>query len=297
MNAAELMDRVFDVYKRSFFSQIGFSALVFLIMFVAIFVFGFIVSFLVIGVIAVLDADELTGIIAVVLLAGLVFLPFYLMFTAALSAGHILLSRQGFCQLRVKLPVNRLFSVLWRVVSASLAQIILLLPFVALCAWAFYGLVMSDYAYLYFYSETTAFFIMLGLVIIGMLVFSIYSNIFSLAIAVAVFERRIFFGTIARSWQLIKGEFWMILGVRVIWMLVVYLFSVSAQGVWMLAEALLSMSPAFMLMGTLVTFLVMMVISLVTMPLDGIFHALIYFNQRIKREALDIELCIEGLPR
>ena len=131
----------------------------------------------------------------------------------------------------------------------------------------------------------------------------VFSNIFSLSVAVAIFERQMFFSAISRSWQLIKGNFWGIFGVRTIWALAVLAISYAAQGVLSLfnifmggiigfgGSTLIGLYAALSVLVGLISF----VISFAVMPLEGILHASIYFNQRIKKEGLDIDDAIEGL--
>jgi hypothetical protein len=135
--------------------------------------------------------------------------------------------------------------------------------------------------------------------------FFVFTNIFSLSVAVAVFERRYFFGTIARSWELVKPEFWRILGVRTIWIFVTSAISISSSGVFSLAMMAWTLLSDFMPIGVgiigslflmlITNFIGPAVIALITMPLDGILQALIYFNRRIKSEGLDLEIRLEKL--
>jgi vacuolar-type H+-ATPase subunit I/STV1 len=124
------------------------------------------------------------------------------------------------------------------------------------------------------------------------------SNVFSISIAVAVYERRYFFGTIKRSWQLVKNDFWNILRIRTMWYLVIFAVMVSAIGMFVLLMSILNAVVGavsiFGIVGmgliSLFGFLGMLAASLLSAPLDGIMQAMIYFNQRMKTEGFDIEL-------
>jgi hypothetical protein len=125
----------------------------------------------------------------------------------------------------------------------------------------------------------------------------VYSNIYALSIPVAVFEKRSFFSAVIRSWLLLKGEFWKILGLRILWVVVIYIFMYAAQGLWLTVSGIFYISPAFEYMGMMTSTVMVFLISFLVGPLEGIFPAVIYFNQRIKKEGMDIELCIEGLHK
>lgn len=300
MNAAELMDGVFDVYKRSFVKQLAFSALVGVISFILMVVLGFIAAMAVI--LPMIDApdDAFVGMIVSILAA---MLPVYWIWTATADAGHILLSKQAFYRQPVRVPVKKLPGIVLRVLTASLAQMLLSIPWLVLIGLSVYALSRSSGYNMSDMSSVMIFLSSYGWVVITIIaafVYVVYSNVFALAVPVAVFEHRFFWGTITRSWQLVKGEFWKILGVRILWSVVVYLFSYSAQGVWAVIQAVLvagaAESPMLVTtIGTLLQSFVTLLIGFIMGPLGGILTALIYFNQRIKKEGLDIEIGLEQL--
>jgi len=290
MNAAELMDRVFDVYKNSFIQQVVFAAIVGVIAIVLAIVTSIALAFSLAAniMMPLTNFYEPTitpaQIIQMVVVVASIVLFVFLMWQAITSAGHILLSQQVFYGERPKIAFGKLPFVVIRVVSAIITQVLMTLPFLFFIGYLFYAtfsiqiaeFLLAD-AWLGRIAATSVIIVFTLLVTLGYL---IYSNIFSLAVAVAVLERRYFFGTVKRSWQLIRGEFWRILGIRLIWALVVVIINLGAQ-------ALFSFLP-FMRLAFIF-------IPLLIGPLDGIMHALIYFNQRIKREGLDIEIALEQL--
>jgi hypothetical protein len=176
-----------------------------------------------------------------------------------------------------------------------LAQVILFIPFTAAVIFIVYSSVnalervqfITDIPILWVIGFFAAF---LGTIF----AYLAYSNIFSLS----AYERRYFFDTIRRSWQLVKYNFWKILGVRVIWYLVTAAVLLSVQGAFYLIIALWTALAGTISTGWMVGFAVLMLLSLVGMvlanllvaPLDGIMQSMIYFNQRMKTEGFDIEL-------
>lgn len=307
MNAAELMDKVVDVYKKSFWKQIAFAAIVYTIAIVAFFVLTFalaiIISFVV--VIAMVGGGEEAS-FAVLVVAGLIVLPLILLWQAFSSSGHILLSRQAFYGHRVQLSHMGIFKVFLRVFTAILAQIVFAIPFIALVIGVV--VVFANTIQNFFFmvdvsaAEVVGFFALILLLGIG---YVVYSHLFSLSVAVAVFERRYFFDTIKRSFQLVKPEFWSILGIRVIWYFVGVGISFTAQGAFSLILMGWEMVADTVPMGFGITILLSLLtgsvgsalVLLVIAPLDGIMQSLIYFNQRMKTEGLDIEIRLEKLAQ
>lgn len=304
MNAAELMDRVFDVYKKTFAKQLAFSALIGVISFLFMMILGVVAGMAVIMPSINNTETAMTGMIVAMVA---VMLPVYWVWTATAEAGHIILSQQAFYLRPIRMPVRRLPGIVLRVLGASLAQLILSIPWALLIFLCIYMMLrssgsfaMDDLPYV-----LTVFTSGLWLVISigGAFVYVVYSNVFALAVPVAVFEKCSLFKAVARSWRLIKGEFWKILGIRILWTVVVYLFTYSAQGLWALATMLINgvSGSAFgvsLFMGTagsLLQSLMTIAVSFLIGPLGGILTALLYFNQRIKKEGLDIEIKLEHL--
>lgn len=296
MNAAQLMDKVFDIYKKSFWNQVAFAAIVSIVAFMAIFAATFVLV-IVISVFVYfmtsggMVADELPVLMMIGIVVAL--LPFVAVWLAFSSSGHILLSRQAFYGYPASIAHMGLFKVVFRVFTAVLAQLIIAFPFFAVA----FGLL----AMIAFFPGATAVFV-IGLVLVAV-GYVLLANTFSLSVAVAAFERRYFFGAIFRSWELVKPDYWRIFGVRIVWMLAVFAFSFSAQGIFMVITAAWGLVAGTMPMFYLLTVVVVMitsfvgpmVVSLLISPLDGIMQSLIYFNQRIKHEGFDLELRIEKL--
>ena len=304
MNAATLMDRVFELYKATFKTQIAFSLIIGIISFIMMIVLGISLVF-VLGVAvgfggAYVDDIYILITVAVVLIG---ILPLYMAWLHLSASGHILLSKQAFYGEAVELPFRDIFSAFLRIISAGLAQIILSLPWLALLILIIYAAVSGhDDAFGFVYTINPAVLIVGGLVYAFLYV--AYSNIFALSIPVAIFEKRFFFATIRRSYQLLKGDFWKVLGLRLLWALLTMLFSYSAQGLIVALVGGIALA-----MGTVIDigelwfatggmqFYATLFVGILVGPMEGIMTALIYFNQKIKKDGLDIEIGIEQLAR
>ncbi|MCL2664671.1 MAG: hypothetical protein FWE82_03585 [Defluviitaleaceae bacterium] len=303
MNAAGLFDRVFDVYQKSFWKQLAFSAIIGAVSFAFIFA-AMIVMAVAVTLFSVNNSEMNFIFVFFVLLSAV--LPLYIIWVAAADAGHIILSKQAFYGGRISFPFKELPGAALRTVTAIIMQFILSLPWFALIVFFIYlligGISGSDPMFFYWLIEyiSSGWFVFLAFA--ATLGYLVYSNLFALAVPVAVFERKYFFSAIKKSFLLIKNEFWKVLGIRFLWTVVVYIFSYSAQGLWAAVMGVVSygnsssgISVALIMSGTLFQYMVTMFISFLVGPLGGIFTALLYFNQKIKREGLDIEIGIERL--
>jgi len=299
MNAAELMDKVFDIYKKSFWNQVAFAAIISIVNIGVIFIATTVlmVAFLALvatGLSLPSPADDVPG----MLLLGVVIiiLPFALIWQVFSALGHILLSRQAFYGYRTSIADMGIFKVFFRVLSVVFALLFVAIPFVAVA----FGFIMAFVAFpggLAFSGVGIVFLLALGF---GYL---LLANMFSLSIAVAAFERRYFFGALMRSWQLVKPNFWRVFGVRTAWMFSIFAFSFSAQGIFTLLGMLITLVAGTAPIGVLFSFFGIiftsfigpMVAAMLVAPLDGIMQSLLYFNQRMKHEGFDLELRLEKL--
>jgi len=308
MNAAELFDCVFDVYKKSFFKQVAFAAIVNAILFVAVMILTVVVTvILVMSMIpTAIDAEphlSMGTLVTIFLVIFAIVLPLMVLWMAVTSSGHIILSRQVFLGEHVKLPLSQMPRTVGRVLSSVIAQAILSLPFFALIVGIVYFGVIRGRGDMSFalteeflltenfalpFNSMVAF---IGITLLSTIAYTVYSNIFALSVAVAVNEKQVFFGTIRRSWQLIKGDFWWILGVRLLWTVTVLAFSYSAQGMLALADILMGalgweqFAPLLAVLALLQPLFSLAVMFLIS-PLEGIMPALMYFNQRIAKEGI-----------
>jgi hypothetical protein len=308
MNAAELMDRVIDIYKKSFWTQIGFAAVVAVVVLAATSLL--MMAFLMIAVFAlgvgVTMGDTATGIgIAFIIAMGLLLFPAFFFLQAFSSSGHILLSRQAFYGYKPRFKDMGIFKVIMRVFTSILAKALVYLPFVLVGIGVVfvYAVMVEGFSMM----DNVPVISIIGFVVIALLLgagFVLIQNVFSLSVAVATFERRYFFDSLKRSWELIKPNFWKILAIRVIWVFVIATIAGSTQGIYLLFTFLMEFFagavPALAMIGVFVMLassITDMITSIIMAPLDGILHALLYFNQRMKTEGFDIELRLGKLEQ
>ena len=302
MNVAELMDRAIWAYKKSFWKQIAYAAIVGVIFTVVVFV---------VALIAIITAVMhmfagvgymigFAGFFGIIILVGL---PLYLLWMGFSSAGHILLTRRALFGHIVNLPRVKIHIMAFRAISALLAQVVVFAPVIVLMFFVFRALavpfldgIVEGFSLLF-----VILFVVASLFV--SLVFMLIANFFSLSVAAAMFEGKLFFKSLSRSWELMRGDFWKIFGTRLLWFLVAMAFAMAGQGIisllWMLIGIILGTGPAVLSIIVLpvgfLTSVVSFMVSFAQIPMDGIMQACIYYNQRIKKDGLDIELRLTAL--
>lgn len=122
----------------------------------------------------------------------------------------------------------------------------------------------------------------------------------SLAAPALMLERQGVVAALRRSMELVRGSWWRVLGVQVVnVVLVLMITSMIAMPFGLLAGMLATgQDPALMAGGTLPTGWTAVVLggigdvigSAITLPLSAGITALLYVDQRIRREGLDVEL-------
>ena len=298
MNAAELMDRAVHVYKKSFGRQLAFSAIFGVITYVVsvvLFTIILVILFSVTAFSPIFGGGIAYGsgmILSVLMLALIIVLPLVFLWYAISSAGHCAIAGTAFFGYKAKFPFRQLPHMVGRIFCTLLAQAVASLPFVGVAV-----LLVVTGIFQTLFARMPWVFVLINSVFLILYMF--YLNVFSLSIAVAVFERKTFFNALIRSWQLIKGEYWKIAGIRLVWVVSTFFIYMALSGVLVLFNMLVGGLAATMNIGpagavlvgisSLLTMIVSIVVPFIIGPLDGIFHATLYFNQRIKREGLDIE--------
>ena len=305
MNAAALMDRVFDIYKTTFLYQLAYTLVLGIVS--SMLAVGVVFVFIIVGLIftGIGGFTDDAAIIVIVIIAFLILLPFYMGWLYLSSSGHIFISKQAFYKEKLTLPFKEALQALLRVMSVGIAQFILMIPPFILIAFIFFVVAIAAG----FRGDLGMLFIMhpIFLVVVSILfglAFVAYSNIFALSVPVAIFEKRIFFSAITRSFQLLKEDFWRVLGLRILWFFIVFLFSYSAQGLLMSIFGIVTFiggdTPTFIGLWTItsiIQFYSSLALTVIIAPMEGIMTALIYFNQKIKKDGLDIEIGLEQLAR
>ena len=309
MNSAEVLDQVLEVYKKSFFKQLAIAIIFNILFLIAVYIF------LIIGVIAAAALFVGTafqpgfGFGAIIMIAILILLVllFFSAYTALTSTGNALITKQTFlgeyCDVGRVLKVS--FKKIWVAASAALANLIVLIPafiFTAIVVFFYIALIigLADAGLMAITPILVLSFVLLLLIIAF---FMLCATITMMSMSVAIFEGKWFFSAVKRSFMLVRPDFLKLMGLLAVWSVVTTVFSYSFEvflgigtslGGYFLPQ---EYAAAFMI-GTMgIRMLFSIVISTLLFPLSGIFSTMLYINQRIKHEGLDIELNLNMLRR
>lgn len=128
------------------------------------------------------------------------------------------------------------------------------------------------------------------LIFLGALAAVVLSVFWSLASVVIVVERTGPVAGLRRSWQLVRSRFWPVVGYGIVALLVGYLVGQIAVLPFGIPGLLLpGVAGAVLLgVGTLLG-------QILTRPLVGLALTLIYFDVRIRREGLDLQMAADSL--
>ena len=294
MNTAELLDTVFELYKKTFWRQMvramifGIPAYIALI---AVSIFGAVL-------LNAAGSGKIFGGFAAILI---VFVLLILIWDALSFGGNISLTKQAFYGKKVSLDV--MFSDIRKnfikMFSAVAAIFLLAFPPLAIAA-LFFSRVFRSVNFSSFPDISLTMFIAAAAVVvfIAYAATAVFDTLVSSAAASAAAEKKYFFSAVARSVRLIRGDFLTVCGTFMLWRLILGLLNYSVTAVYFLATGSFAAGVNFFaefnargaltdLIGNNFYFLL---ISLILSPLGGILKTVIYFNQRIKKEGFDIEI-------
>ncbi|MDR1688513.1 MAG: hypothetical protein LBS21_07870 [Clostridiales bacterium] len=306
MNTAEILDKVFEIYKKSFPYQI----LRMLLFGVA----GMILYFILIIILSVaigFSFSEMSGsnsgspYFALFIVLGIILGLIALFVFSVNTAASLSINRQVFYGRRPKfvLTVKDAWKSSLRVCSVNFLYVIAYLPMVTAVIFFLYILGTFDafMGYPFFYRNTSGIsnniplvvFLTILLVILEAAYFVFVQIIGSCALCGAVFEKRVFHTAIKRSLELTKGNRLKIAGAFITWYAVSSVVSYSFTAALSLTSLISSFSNSAAVVAfaaTVVQYIASIIVSLLMSPFSDILSSLVYFNQRIKKHGLDIVL-------
>ena len=115
----------------------------------------------------------------------------------------------------------------------------------------------------------------------------------SLAIPVLLFERVSPFGALGRSHRLVKGRWWKVAVTIMIGVLLVSFLGGVMQGILLAVPTLLVEDNEAV--AAFATVVANTIGSVITTPFTAAVVALIYFDQRVRKEGFDLQLLADGL--
>jgi hypothetical protein len=309
MSLSEIMDKSIDILRKHVKSialfTIGYGIVAFIAIFLII-ILGTILSAIVAGL---LENFWLLGVFA-----GLIGV-----FAAALGlslyAGTIKIASQEYTgeEVLAQLAIKVSFKSIFKVAGIIFSGVVSFIP-IAGVLWAL-GTVPYKYydrtiAALNSFAGRELLFIIPPIIFILFVVFVVLAYItwFSFALNVLVIEKKGVFSSIKRSFSLIRGSYWRILGCSILFGLTVFALRssidtilVAASGVLFLLFKLLNISQDFVTVLTMIYGYANWPISLVTWmvisPLGIVMTTLLYYNQRFKKEGYDIALKLREIQK
>ena len=235
-----------------------------------------------------------------------VLLPLFLLWQTVSSAGYIYFAHRALSRGLVDFQRVGFVTVMVRAVLVTFSTALVIVPLAAAFFFAarfLAGLVYDGLLASRLTLPGAALLLLVALVFAAALM--LVDNVFSLAVAAAIFEERLMFGAMLRSWQLIRADFWAVFFARMLWHFVTIGFAAAALGLVFVLAGLVRMAAGALPPHLAVIFLPIGVIaagftlfvSFAQMPMDGVMRAVVYFNQRLKTDGWDIEIRLQWLAR
>ena len=128
------------------------------------------------------------------------------------------------------------------------------------------------------------------IVLVGLGVFALYCKL-CLAPAALILENVGVFEGISRSWTLTRGNFWRIVGIQLLSVIIiVFATGIATTPVSLLAGILAATVPSVETLTLAFSVLLGTIVTAATLPFDSAVRALIYTDLRMRSEGLDVEL-------
>ena len=319
MNAAEMLDLTIAIYKKSFVQQLIITGIMMAVGFVLLFVLVF--ALVMVGIVAYANAawgGFTAGGVVLAVLGALFIIVGLSAFTTVQYAAGMVVAKQAYWG--EKLSVVKAFSValhgIFRLITAALAVVIAYIPAIAVILGAsamLLSLLFADW-YTAMPAALTAMmdnplwvlavvlaFMLLCLLFMALLLLT--DTFACLAVPVSLFERRWFFGAFGKSVRLVKRDYFKVFGMLILAFLMLSALSLSLSGLFDIitvaasyametagTDAMIIAMVMLYVAGSVVSF----TIALLMAPVPVIFSTVLYMNQKMKHEGLDIEI---GLGR
>ncbi|UZW13017.1 glycerophosphoryl diester phosphodiesterase membrane domain-containing protein [Clostridium pasteurianum] len=309
MNLSEIMDRSIEILKKYIKTIILFNLAYGVISFIAVvvlFVIGIILMFL--------FRDSLTSPI----IFGIIFSILSLLgvsFFLSTNIGMIKISSQDFLGGKVYADeaIKISFRYIFKVFAIVICVFILFIPVMAILGaiiyYAYKGneLIFNSFDF-YNPIEITLIITSVIILLVTAIIFLSYITWIIFSLHTLVIEKQSIFTSIKRSFQLVKGDFWKILGCIIIFSLSTFVIRLSLDSFLAVILSIFYMLLKFLSVeGDYVTFMGVIFVYarwplsilswLVISPVVTIMISLLYFNQRFKKEGYDILLKLKKIQQ
>lgn len=310
MSFTEVMDKAFSLHKK----YIGTSAL-YLFLFNLI---GMVVTFILIfaGVLSfALMAMGMAGSVggsnifevmdtgSIIAFSSLFIFTFFvlLLYEFTKYVGIIDIASKGLLskQVRFEKALGRALKKIPATISVIIAYGLIFIPITAIFAVLAFNLGLFQS-----FDPINIGFISLCIVFVAISTY--LTTIFMFSINASVIENLYFFKALNRSRILVKNNFWRLLGVNILFSLIIMAVTYSIYSIFGIIGGLIyillrgidineSTLSALIMLGNILRYPLQIIFSLFIAPLGSIFHTILYYNQRFKREGYDISLKLQDL--
>lgn len=134
---------------------------------------------------------------------------------------------------------------------------------------------------------------LLGVVIVLILLISMFMLRFIFTTQTVVLEKQNPFDAIRRSWALSKGTFWRILGISIMIALIIQVISLVPLGLAVAAVSPIAGNADSQWIVRIVINTVQSLVQIMALPIQLGVPTLLYFDQRVRKEAFDLNLLVQ----
>lgn len=300
MGLSEIMDKSVDILRKYIKSLVLFTLGYGIIAFLAVFIVIIAGAFLAVFAAGISENIVLT--IVVISLLALVVASFCLSY----QAGIIKIACQEYIGEKVDTykAIGVSFKSIFKIMGVVLLAVLMFLPVVGVYLAITHLInsgINSTLFYLRLSSMNAALVIVLAIAVVLLIyfIFLAYFTWFSFVLQALIIEKKGIFGSVKRSFKLVRRSFWRILGCIVLFYLTVsavnlslYSFIALVASIIYLILRLLSVQPDFITFFSMaLTYLEwpMNILSwLIVSPIGTSMLTLLYFNQRYKKDGYDL---------
>jgi hypothetical protein len=309
MSLAEIMDSSIEILKKYIKTIITFNLAYGALSLAGIFGFIIVGSMLTIIAVALKLSAVVIGIIFSILGVGIFAL------IMCFRIGLIKISSQEFLEERIyaSQAIGASFKKIFKVLGVLILEVLIFLPVVAifaLIAYLAYGRLQQSMVFygIYDKSEIGLIILIIVVLLLGILSILAYVTIFSFSFHVMTIENKGVFASLKRSYTLVKGDYFKILGCTIIFSLTISAITYSLQSfVGIVASIIfailkfLNIQQSILNLATMVYSISQWPISilswLIISPLGTIMITYLYYNQRFKKEGYDITLKLNKMQK
>lgn len=309
MSLTEVMDKSIVVLKKYMKTIVTYNLAYGILS--SIGVFGFIIGgaiFITLAIVLKLNA-VLIAIVSSILGVGI--------FAAVMSfkIGLIKISSQDFIEENIYTFEAIEFSLkkVFKVLGVIIMEVLLFLPIVAIFAFITY-LIYDSLQYsmmflgIYDKNELGLIILSIMLILLAILSFLAYITIFTFSFHAVAIENKGVFAALKRSYMLVKGDYFKILGCTILFNLTIYAITYSLQSFLGIMFSILYLLLKFLsvqqdllayasMMYSVSSWPISILSWLVITPIGTIMITHLYYNQRFRKEGYDIVLKLKRIQR